>query len=138
MKPDGTLIDIVHQLIARHAARAFEAARLLGVAVPAAWDFGLKYARDYTQIPAYASPPKNGAWYRFTLRANDVTRDVVTFVRAEALLPVWIAKHPEALGDDPQKMQAKLDSLETSDAAIDDWASKAAEIAKQLIYRRIR
>ena len=76
-----SILDILHQLIARHAARGFESARLLGFAVPTAWDFGLKFAADHNQ----RTPPRGsgaGAWCRFTLRANDTTWDVVTFVPA--------------------------------------------------------
>ena len=156
-----SILDILHQLIARHAARAFESARLLGFAVPTAWDFGLKHAEDRTQ----AAPTRTdtGAWCRFTLRANDVTWDVVTFVPAlddsggtlaevsrrwencvvdlirgaETLPHVWIDQHPEAFVGDRAKMLAALDSLRT-DATVDEWASLAAEKAKHLDYRRIQ
>lgn len=158
-----SLLDILHQLIARHAARAFESARLLGFAVPTAWDFGLKLREDRTRAnPSTASGA--GAWCRFTLRANDVTWDVVTFVPAlndsggtlaevsrhwkscvadlirgaETLPHVWIDRHPEALVGDAAEKIAKLKSLMTSDAASDEWASIAAENAKRLDYRRIR
>ena len=158
-----SILDILHQLIARHAARAFESARLLGFTVPTAWEFGLKFKED----PTRASAPVGsgaGAWCRFTLRANDATWDVVTFVPAldnsggtlaevsrrwegcvadlihgAATLPhVWIDRHPEAFVGDPAKALAKLDSLKLDDAAVDEWSSIAAEKAKHLDYRRVR
>lgn len=158
-----SILDILHQLIARHAARAFESARLLGFAVPTAWDFGLKFKEDHTRASERAVRGA-GAWCRFTLRANDATWDIVTFVPAlddsggtlaevsrhwescvadlirgaETLSHVWIDRHPEAFVGDPAKALAKLDSLRLDNAAIDEWSSIAAEKAKHLNYRRSR
>ena len=150
MKVDS-ILDTVHQILARDVAHGFQLAKLIGIQIPTAYDVGLRYrgvARE-----------REGARVCFTLRAADTSLEVtvllpylngiVSLPRVDALWKIaidqlhgcaislsseWIKKHPESHKGTIADVIWELNKRLHDPATQEDWNQRAKTAAQELRY----
>lgn len=148
---DMTTLDLVHQILAREATRAFELARGLGFDMPREFDCGMRYIVEGRE--------REGERVRFHLRAADAVVRVVVLLpsfnrrmslnrvdvlwkramadlhrAATSLAHVWIDLHPESRPVDAQAAIARLEAVIHDDTASEAWSSEATRAARAARY----
>lgn len=156
VKPNASIMDLVHQIVARDVARGFELARSLGYQVPKEYDVGLKYKPAGRPVKGLHA---DGQWYLFTIRVSEVRRDVRVYLpefngrqslrrvsdlwervmtelhRAASMMAhYWIDAHPEAI--DVESAKAALEKLDAMLTNPDDEAKLLREAESAMRHAR--